>query len=407
VDSAVLISPANLDKVSRKWYDEKTSKMDFGETKENREGGTWAGRVTVGNTWNDPQALGRVDPTIANPKLKVHVISGDREEYFPGELGPDGKPTTKPRDYDVAAAYRPLFKNAQVTIEPGVGHYIFAHQDAQGQDVVLRSILRANGESLLDEKEIKKAVSQKLNTTRTTIDQMVSRYSREIFFRDWLDREARKEGMSGQELLVKMMREDDKKGVQKLSQAFQTVEKQRTDALNSNIKNTVNWAPQFYNDNKALIDQLGNKGFDPLQIQTKYLNFLITQNEEVIAKHAVVDPSVYVVPEKPVPQGGPRREQQQGGDRRSRQQMADGPSIRQQGEGVQRSRQPGDSGERIRQQGEGDFSPRQQGERISPTPQFNSEPRQLRPGGFPSPTQQQQGFFPKRHLKQNLHAAYV
>ncbi len=454
VDSAVLISPANLDKVSQKWYDEVTSRMDFGDTKENKEGGAWAGRVTIGSTWNDPKAFGRVDPTVANPKLKVHVISGDKEEYFPGELGPDGKPTSKPRDYDVAAAYRPLFKYAQVTIEPGVGHYIFAHQDAKGQDVVLRSILHANGESLLDEKEIKKAVSQKLNATRTPIDQMVVRYSREIFFREWLDMEARKQGMSGQELLAKFMREDDKKSVQKLAQAFQTVEKQRTDAMIVNIKNTANWAPQFYSENKALIDQLGNKGFDSLQIQTKYLNFLKTQSEEVISKHAVVDSAVYVVPEKPVPQGGPRPEHQQGSDRRPRQQMADGPTTRQQGDevsptqmgvtpspaqmgdqnsvrqlgdrssqrqigdGGQRTRQPGDqssrlrqqgdSGQVIRQQGERQRSPGQQGDQLPSVPQFEGGPRRPQQGGFPSaPQQQQQGFFPMRHFNQTLNAVHV
>ncbi len=299
VDAAVLVSPGSFDKTTAKWYSDKTSMMDFGDTKMNADGGRWAGAVTNGKLWDKPNAAGRIDPTKANPDLDIYVISGDREEYVPGELDAvTGKPTTKPRGYDVQGAYNNYFSRVDVTIEPGVGHYIFNHNDAQGQDVVLRSILRANGESLLDEKELKRIASARF-ANRPSYETIALRYQKEPFFKTWLDRVAKEKGTNGPDLIRTMIRTDDKKGGQDMLVNFLTVSRQRVEALNANIKATQTWAPEFYNENKVAIDALGEKSADSTVIQAKYLAYIKTLSPERVAANTVAKPDVYTIAEKP------------------------------------------------------------------------------------------------------------
>jgi pimeloyl-ACP methyl ester carboxylesterase len=314
VDSAVLVSPGSFDKATEKWYNDKTSKMDFGDTESNDMGGRWAGMVTNERTWNKPNTPGRVDPTKANPDLDVYVISGDKEEYVPGELGKDGKPTDKPRDYDVKGAFTPIFSKVDVTIEPGVGHYIFNHKDSQGQDVVLRSVLKANGESMLNEKEIRKAAALRMQN-RPGYETMAIRYAKEPFFKKWLDNQAKMQNTDALSLITKLASSDDKKGSQAMLTTFGFVEKNRLNALYSNIKNTSKWAPEFYNENKVAIDALEGKG-DQSVILAKYNTFLKGLSPEQLKAHARTSPEVYTVIEKaerPRPaegQGFNKKEQQ-------------------------------------------------------------------------------------------------
>lgn len=297
-DSAVLVSPGGFDDVTKKWYEEKTEKMDFGDTEMNDAGGRWAGMVTTENMWNKPNTPGRVDPTKANPDLDVYVISGDKEEYIPGELDARGMPTDKPREYDVEGSFKNFFSRVDVTIEPGVGHYIFNHKDAQGQDVVLRSVLKANGESLANEKNIKMDVTNRFQS-RSSIDIIQLRYSKEPFFRRYVDQLAAQQGTTGRSLIQNLKATDDKKNSQGLITNYGWVEKQRVQALNSNIKATEKWAPAFYAENKAAIDALGEKGADTTVIQAKYNSLLQSLPPEQVRAHASVKPEVYVLPERP------------------------------------------------------------------------------------------------------------
>ncbi len=297
VDSAVLISPGSFDHVTKKWYEEKTSRMDFGETEMNDAGGRWAGMVTRENTWNRVNAPGRVDPTVANRDLDIYVISGDREEYVPGPLDSRGHPTDAPRTYDVAASFQRYFSRVDVTIEPGVGHYIFNHRDAHGHDVVLRSVLRANGESLAQEKELRRVVTDRM-AQRPAYDLMALRYSKEPFFRAYVDRLASEQGKSGMEIIQGFRQSDDRRNAQQMMTNFMTVERQRVEALNTNIRNTAQWAPDFYRENRAAIVALGEKGNDQTTIQAKYLALLEGQPREVVRQHASVPESVYVIPER-------------------------------------------------------------------------------------------------------------
>lgn len=305
VNSAVLVSPGGFDEVTTKWYNEKTAKMDFGEMENNDAGGLWAGMVTTDNTWNNLKAPGRVDPTEANPDLKLFVISGDREEYIPGELDAAGKPTDKPRDYDVKAAFEKIFKRVDVTIEPGAGHLLFQHKDANGHDVMLRSVLKADNETLDNEKELKMAFMNSRLVNRPSYETLAIRYTKEPFLKKFMDQVAAKEGTTSKEMIKTFIADDDKKGAQAFLTKYMTVERQRKEALNKNIKATSSWAPEFYTANKDAIDKLGEKGFEQTAIQAKYAAFLQTLPKEKVKAHAVASQDVYVIPEKPQRQGPP------------------------------------------------------------------------------------------------------
>jgi hypothetical protein len=271
--------------------------MNFGDTEMNDAGGRWAGMVTNEKIWDKVKSKERIDPTVANPKLNLFVISGDLEEYVPGPLDSTGHPLKgAPRTYDVKKAFENYFQRVDVTIEPNVGHYIFNHKDANGHDVVLRSVLKANGESLNQEKELKKAFSERM-AQRPNYDLLALRYDKEPFFRAYLDRVAAKEGKSGMDLVQSLRQSQDKKGAQDVLMNFLTVERQRVEALNENIKSSAKWAPEFYKENKAAIDVLDGKG-DHTTITAKYLAYLESQPKEVVQQHAQVPESVFVIPEK-------------------------------------------------------------------------------------------------------------
>lgn len=305
VDGVVMLSPGSFDKPTKKWFEDQTVYMTriFGDVEPNNFGGRWASMVTNERTWNNLKAKGRQDPTEVNPKLKVHVISGDREEYIPGPLDAEGYPNSEPRSYDVEQVFKTYFKNAEVTIEPGVGHYIFAHTDAEGQDVVLRSILKVNGDKLANEKALKAETSKRMES-KTPIDLLAAHYWQQPFFRSWLDSQAKAAGAgNGQQWIARMLSEGDKKGASKLMANFGIVEKQRLEVINANIRTTEQWAPEFFAEHKEQIEKLGTKGYDPASIYSKYLTFLKTQPDVVVREYSVATNAVYKIPEKPAPQG--------------------------------------------------------------------------------------------------------
>lgn len=296
-DAVVMLSPGGFDDVTSKWFADKTVHMTkaFGDFEANNDGGQWAGQVTSARTWSNPKAKGRIDPTVANPKLKIYVISGSREEYIPGELDSEGLPTSKPRSYDVEKAFKSFFKNVDVIIEPNVGHYIFAHEDAQGMDVVLRSILRANGESLLDEKAIKKKYSETIQ--RSAVELFVLKYSRDLFFRDWVDAQAKAEKINPKEFIKAIVKNDDSKAALKLSKIYDELMKFRMDELVKHIKNTETWAPDFYQANAKEIELLGTKGYDGTRIQSKYFAYLEESKNPELAEHYQVSREVLLAKE--------------------------------------------------------------------------------------------------------------
>ena len=141
-DGVVFLSPGPFNKELDTWVETKTSQMikQWPGTKLNEAGGQWAGRVKSGATWSRvPHSPG--DPTRHGPRLRIPV--GDEDEYFPGPLDEKGMPVGTPY-YPIKRSCR-VFANAVITIEPGIGHRLFDHDDAEGRNVMMRELLALDG----------------------------------------------------------------------------------------------------------------------------------------------------------------------------------------------------------------------------------------------------------------------
>ncbi len=179
------MSPAGFDRVLADWYETNTSKMKFGgEVPQNEVGGLWAVQMSEQFLWNKGKLK---DPTIVNPKLKVHILSGDREEYVPAPVGGSKKTPIGPNTYDIAAAIKVFFQGADVVVEKGVGHYIFNHTDANGHNTVMRETLRVAGENIANAKKIQDEASL-TGVQVSTTERLKARYSYDGNFKSFIDR---------------------------------------------------------------------------------------------------------------------------------------------------------------------------------------------------------------------------
>jgi pimeloyl-ACP methyl ester carboxylesterase len=268
VDGAVLISPATYTNALQDYFVKVTSMAThfWGDTKPNRVGANWGGIIASLRTWTNPPSEKSPDPTIENPNLRVRVMSGAWDEYFPGKLDENGEPTKEPRDYDPTPDFKRVMKNAEVTIEPGVGHYIFLHKDANGHDVVLRELLAVNGDSIANEKEMKKEFnSRKFSST----EQLLQKFSKEPMFRTWMI-----ETRGGEERAQKVFANENQKEAQTLLNEYQAVQRNRLEQIYQNIRTTEQWAPEFFREHEEAIKQLGTKSFDASPLVTQYAQLL-------------------------------------------------------------------------------------------------------------------------------------
>ena len=185
VNGALLMSPAGFNPVLAAWYQDYTTKMKFGgEVPQNEAGGIWAGQMSEQYIWNKNKLP---DPTVVNPNLKIHLLSGDREEYVPAPVGGSKKTPIGPNTYDIGAAIKEFFRNADVVIEKGVGHYIFTHADEKGNNVVMRELLRVSGHKVEDSKKLTEEASLAGSVMPYT-ERLLNRYSLDGNFRTFVDR---------------------------------------------------------------------------------------------------------------------------------------------------------------------------------------------------------------------------
>ena len=290
---AALISPGGVDEVTQRWYEEKTLKMPFMRmtpAEENEAGAAWADRVTRNFIWNKIEK--RPDPTLVNPKLKVHVLYGDREEYVPGPLNPDGSPAPVPRTYDLCKVYKKIFRNAKCTVEPGVGHYIFEFKDVNGQDVIMRTLLDLAGESIENEKAIRQQWAEHLRQSRTLADHNLTSYHRDIFFKGWIDRTI------GKQKLVELRDAGNQRESQALINDYKMISKQRDLAMLENIRKLENLAPQFYETIAQMMVNSAAKNFDTAPVFSRYLHFLESPDGAIFRSQMMVSEDVFVLPEK-------------------------------------------------------------------------------------------------------------
>jgi pimeloyl-ACP methyl ester carboxylesterase len=282
-DAVVGFSPGSFDKETMRFYTQNTARMaeSWANVEKNEEGAHWATTLGQNLAWKDlslRKLYGLSDPTLKSD-AKVIVLSGDREEFIPGPLLPNGRPADAPRTYDIRPTFKKYFAKADVVIEPGAGHLIFNHLDANGHDVMLRELLRSIGYDIKDETALRKQTAERRNND---LDKVAISYSREPFFKRWFD------STFGEASLSKAIETKDQSIGTKILSAWKSFESKRIEDVFGHIRDTKNWAPQFYNANKELIDPIGTKGYDGTKILIAYRKFLagIPYNEKHLHAYA-------------------------------------------------------------------------------------------------------------------------
>lgn len=292
----LMISPGGFNKVLEDWFMNKTAHMTalWGDIVSNDDGAAWAGLLSSQHKWRYPGTKENPDPTVVNPRVHVKVITGEYEEYVPGELDHRGLPTKTPRTYDMTKAIHEVLKGAEVIIEPGVGHYIFEHKDKDGYDVIIRSMLDIAGESMAREKELK--AESNFGPMADHIE-IVRKYAREPFFKAWIDSMP-----GGKEKIISLMEAGDTVSARKMITDYNRfVLANRDRALIQNIVNTQVWNPIFYNQNRAEIDAIDMskpKVTVSDALINKYYAMLEQVTEAARNKNAIATGEVFAIPEK-------------------------------------------------------------------------------------------------------------
>lgn len=246
VQGMALLSPAGFDRVLSEWYDRHTSKMKFGgDVPENSMAGQWAATVSNQFQWNKTE--GRMDPTRANPDLRVRVLSGDREEYVPAPLGPNGLPSG-PNTYDIGRAIRKHLSGAEVTIHPGTGHYLFDVKDSQGRNVVLREALALDGVDAKNLNDIVKATNQARQ--KSFLDQIAFNHATDRIFQTWVNQ------VYTESAFRKAVDRGDERFLRMVETRYAEAKFERESRIRQRILATADQDPAFYQKYKKIIDEM-------------------------------------------------------------------------------------------------------------------------------------------------------
>lgn len=252
VQGAALLSPAGFTPVLEKWYNQHTSKMKFGgEVPANELAGRWAYSMSKQFIWNKSQSAG--DPTLLNPDLIVRMLSGDREEYVPAPVGGSNRTPIGKNTYNIANAFRRFFKNSTTTIEPGIGHYIFNHNDSNGHNVVMREVLALDGESLKNEKKIKEETGIRFET-RNEAQKLAFKYHTDPLFQAWVDL-----NISSQ-LPRAVLDRNNIELAKTILAKYDLAREERDRGILNQILDTQETMPRFYQAHKDRIESLRKSG---------------------------------------------------------------------------------------------------------------------------------------------------
>ena len=298
VNGILMISPGSFNDVLEDWFMNHTAHMTalWGDIVSNEDGSAWAGLMSLQHKWRKPPTAASPDPTLVNPNLEIKILSGQYEEYVPGELDERGLPTKTDRDYDICAPLMALFARAKCIIEPGVGHYIFEHRDQNGHDVILRELLALNHQDMAKEKELKDSAP---NMIMSEHDAFALRYARDTFFQQFMN-----SAMGGFKAVQQIVNEkDDTKARKIINDYNKYVFPQRDRALAQNMKDTEKWNPEFFAANKVDIEALNV--FKPRPSDAflnKYFEMLAHLSARDRAERGAVSPTeVYNIPVKQGP----------------------------------------------------------------------------------------------------------
>jgi hypothetical protein len=271
VDGIASISPAGFTKELEKWYDNHTTKMNFGgDVAENRDGGLWAGNISKQFIWSKGKLP---DPTQVNPSQRMIILSGDREEYVPAPLGGPNNTPIGPNTYDISVPLQKLFKNAKIIIEPGIGHYIFEHVDKDGHNVVLRTLLQAAGADIKQMKQMTEATRADQDLWAQS-EKAARKYSQDPLFKAWADE------IYGPGTVLRLARQQKETWAKKLMEDYQSAKLNRELEIHQRILATKQTNPDFYAKYKTLIDN--SKPHKPdVALFYPFLNLVLkAQNQE-------------------------------------------------------------------------------------------------------------------------------
>lgn len=270
VDGVVAMSPASFTKELDQWYQQNTSRMNFGgDVAPNEAGGLWAGRISSQFLWS----RGRLpDPTQINPNLKIRVLSGNREEYVPAPLDPVSLKVIGDNTYDISVPLKKIFSRAEVVIEPNIGHYLFDHVDRNGYNVVLRELLAVDGVQI--SKQTIRNMLERTSAERlayTTDILVAKRYTQDPVFRAWADLKY------GTGQLSRKVQNGNEALAKKITADFEVEHTARMNLIYQKILATKETHPDFYNRYKDQIDRADPKKIDQSLFYPYYQQVLSAQ----------------------------------------------------------------------------------------------------------------------------------
>lgn len=249
VQGALLMSPAGFNKTLEDWYNQYTAKMRFGgEVPANRVAGEWAYEVSRQFQWNKNNGKG--DPTLINPNLRVKVLSGNREEYVPAPVGGPNRTPIGNNTYDIAAALRPFFRNADIKVEDGIGHYIFDFKDAKGNNVVYREIFDLVNVKMEDLKSITQQLGRDREASRSNAEKLGIRYAQDPVFKAWVDQ------TYTQGALLRMIRQDNESMAKKMNEDYTSWRVGFEEQVRQDITTEMERNPAFRNQYQRQYDQM-------------------------------------------------------------------------------------------------------------------------------------------------------
>ena len=214
VDGGLSISLVGYTPELKNWYLTKTRKMSFDGVAHNTVGDEWGDGVTEKFIWSKQKFNAR----------NLRVLVGDHEEYVPGPTGGrNGKPIG-PNTYDYKSALLGIIPNATVTVEKGVGHYIFDHTDENGRNAILRDMLLVAGldPSLLDSPQ-----RANVNYIFSNTEAAIQKFASDPFFRSWV-----RAHYGSNRAFFQMIRKYDEKVSKGVLRAYENEKKEREAHLN-------------------------------------------------------------------------------------------------------------------------------------------------------------------------------
>lgn len=265
LNGGLAASPAGFNKILDDWYVQHTEKMKFGgDVMTSELGSLWSGAMSKQFLWNTGQLA---DPTVVNPNFRLRILSGDREEYVPAPLGGPRKTPIGKNTYDISVPLKARFKNSTVTIEEGVGHYIFDHVDVQGHNVFVRELMALVGSHPRQLKELNQQTAKDRNS-KSAAERLGDLYQTDYLFSSWLRLSYGRTSADVRNFVNRIVRQDDSRLAKKVMDEYIIARKIRDQEMIKTIENTKNTDPEFYQKHQKNMD--GSDALFPAYLHYKY-----------------------------------------------------------------------------------------------------------------------------------------